>query len=117
MKKYKYIRTKDGRIFDTSEIDIPYLVIENRWLDFNSQGRFEILKQANTIKELCDGFLVEYKNGVHDLYHDFYHLQWHYNAHSEENNDITGRYGCIWVFGKGLIYVAKLNEEGELELL
>lgn len=112
----KYIRTKDGRIFDMNEISVPYLVIENRWLDF-SRGRFEILKQADTIEELCDNFMVEYKNGEHTIFHDFYHLKRHYELYSQEYHHISGRYGCIWVFGKGLIYVAKMNRKGELELI
>lgn len=76
-----------------------------------------IVNQADTIEELCDNFMVEYKNGEHMIFHDFYHLKRHYELYSQEYHHISGRYGCMWVFGKGLIYVAKMNDKGELELL
>lgn len=93
------------------------------WMEINGENlsiggvKYKIIGQADTIEELCDNFMVEYKNGEHMVFHDFYHLKRHYELYSQEYHHISGRYGCIWVFGKGLIYVAKMNEKGELELL
>ena len=71
-------------------------------------------KQADTIEELCDEFvyfdithrthivcsLEEYKRYKQDKY-------W--------TCDLHFWYGAIWVDGKGLIYVAKMNENGDLK--
>lgn len=79
-----------------------------KWLKYNNTS---ILKQANTIEELCDEAVFFDKDNVP-----------HYK--SKEGN--------VWYLGaglftkslrfgiftdKGLIYVAKMNDEGELELL
>lgn len=104
----KYIRTKDGKIFDVSEICVPYQIIES-CIDFNSQGRFEIIKQANTINLLCDRFVVDFENGEEPLAFKNYLDTLKYFGKAKI-------YGAIWT-DKGLIYVAKLNDKGELELL
>ena len=88
--------------------------------DFKLSSKFNTTftkKHADTIEELCDCFLVEYKNGEHMVFKDFYQLKGHYDLYNQKYFHITGRYGCIWVVGKGLIYVAKMNEKGELELI
>ena len=36
---------------------IPYQIV-NDYIDFNRFGRFEIVKQAETIEELCDTFVL-----------------------------------------------------------
>lgn len=65
----------------------------------------DVLKQADTIKELCDEFvMISY--GKHKL---------DIGCHSYGDKKIQ-IYGAIWT-DKGLIYVAKMNEKGELELL
>lgn len=102
----KYIRTKDNIIFNLC----------NGVFSPQTLG-YEVIKESDTIEELCDCFVVEYSNGKHMILHDFYHLQRHYDLYCREYHHIAGRYGCIWVTGKGLIYVAKMNENGELELL
>ena len=93
----KYIRTKDGRI--TNRIDDTYITY--------------IIAQADTIEELCDEFvatdyginkkpmIIIANNGL--------------NTIKEMLND-SSVFGAIWT-DKGLIYVAKMNEKGELELL
>jgi len=106
----KYIRTK-------------YAILEDKMFDspLCAFSRKEIapliIKQADTIEELCDNFLVEYTNGEHMMFHDFYHLKRHHDFYGQDYHHVAGRYGCIWVVGKGLIYVAKMNKEGDLELL
>lgn len=102
----KYIRTKDGRIFECFDDGII--------ADFDTPrptyvADDYILKQADNIEELCDEFVSTY-----DKYHDHWdnlkeclQLCWDGGAKI---------YGAIWT-DKGLIYVAKMNEEGELKLL
>ena len=74
-----------------------------------------IIKQADTIEELCDEF----------VFIDEFFKREHRLAYSLENAlarckyhdvDITTLRGAIWT-DKGLIYVAKMSEKGELELL
>ena len=101
----KYIRTKDGKIFNINEIPVPYQVIES-WLDFNSQGRFEIIKYADTIEELCDEFVCVGRN-------DFPSFETIKILKLYKEYDVRG---AIWT-DKGLIYVAKMNDKGCLELL
>lgn len=123
----KYIRTKDGKIFDVNKICVPYQIIE-RWIDFNSQGRFEIIKQADNIEELCDNFVVIDKkwnqkyvccyigdeNCFLAVEHDGDSSSFSKKELLEEGSyDV---YAAIWT-DKGLIYKAKMNEKGELELL
>lgn len=103
----RYIRTKDAKIFDVNKICVPYQVIES-WVDFNSQGRFEIIKQADTIEELCDEFVA-----VHKTLNKTYCIR---NVPFKKQDENFNIYGAIWT-DKGLIYVAKMNEKGELELL
>lgn len=122
----KYIRTKEGKIFNINEIYIPYQIIGNL-LDFNSQGRFEILKQADTIEELCDewvsiplfdldveiaGLPIHIRKGTH-YYFDIKDIEKIKASVSIKTSEF---YGAIWT-DKGLIYATKMNEKGEFELL
>ena len=104
-----YIRTKDG-IF--------------RAVDLHNDGHYvglwnpevKILAKSETIEELCDEFVL-YDNqlktcGVFDK--KVITFKWIQN-HSTIYNGMT-IYGAIWT-DKGLIYVAKMNEDGELELI
>lgn len=126
----KYIRTKDG----VYEIDI---------LSFNDLGRnrftcwelghmrmfedWEIIKQADTIEELCDEFVLHYNDTIQTSIP----IPWatyerrgdNWQKHKEklisELKKIERKaivYGAIWTYS-GLIYVAKMNEEGKFELL
>ena len=97
----KYIRTKDTLASVEREEDIEL---------FKRVGQ----KVADTIKELCDEFVViGYK--IKDPFifskegisiDDFW-------KHSPSDTIV---YGAIWT-ECGLKYVAKMNEKGELELL
>lgn len=102
----KYIRTKDG-IFE-----LIWNVIEKNGKQFIIEKydgviyEEEAIKQADTIEELCDEFISNYHQPLElksarekiGLYKDFV------------------VYGAVWT-DKGLIYVAKMNDKGELELL
>lgn len=104
----KYIRTKDG-IFENDFVHLTLYGDGKCVMEY--KGRFYEppleLKQADTIKELCDCFVFT------DSLNSFYQIE-------EDENAVSGEdiicYGAIWT-DKGLIYVAKMNEEGEFELL
>lgn len=104
----KYIRTKDG-IYDLDK---------SIWYEFTGRKvrmpyceEYEkqpgLCKTVETIEELCDEFV-----GINDgkpqmLRFVPYACAQYWNG---------GVYGAIWT-DKGLIYVAKMNKKGELELL
>ena len=108
----KYIRTKDGRIIYCIKLikQAKKQVLQNEE-DLGWKRR--VIKQADTIEELCDEKIGTFKDGSKpyiykqtswgDLAKDW--TQYHNNV-----------YGAIWT-DKGLIYVAKMNEKGELELI
>ena len=111
--KPKYIRTKDGQIIDI-----------NRTVRTNN-----ILKKAATIEELCDEFVYVNKvegltDKTHTISFDMPNHQFTEPTVAKKMEYIRKRYKDdldkiklgIWT-DKGLIYVAKMNDEGELELL
>lgn len=121
----KYIRTKDGRIsyLDTEpyEDEVYYVVITNK-------GRMkcyrpdEVIKQANSIEELCDEFVIfnPNLNPKYQKQHFTVKVAWEkfLNADSakyQKEFDID-LYGAVWT-DKGLIYVAKMNNDGVLCLI
>ena len=97
----KYIRTKDGKVKKSKDFTADEL-----WNYENENNN--ILKQADTIEELCDEF-VYFINGMPFVTHKG---EIHYVAKGIP----VVIYGAIWT-DKGLIYVAKMNDKGELELL
>lgn len=106
----RYIRTKDGRIIKIGEqTDLGYekgtFEVHNKAGIVASYEPIEVLKETDTIKELCDEFVM-ISDGKHKL---------DIGCHSYGDEKIQ-IYGAIWT-DKGLIYVAKMNEKGELELL
>lgn len=126
----KYIRTKDENnlIIDMTDMQLPYNLTD-KYIDFNRFGRFDIVRQADTIEELCDVIVCNEKL--------FYPLTSNREGNKfnwEEiiscshnvicNADYKGKaedlyfniYDAIWT-DKGLIYVAKMNDKGEWELL
>ena len=93
----RYIRTEDKIIDRDNSLQIfP-----------NNYG----IKQADTIEELCDEFVIVHKelNGNHTVHR----YNWLGKSEHKAGNEV---YGAIWT-DKGLIYVAKMNDKGELELL
>lgn len=112
-----YVRIEDG-VYENSN---PYFIEDNKlymgWdypSDIEADFLGDIIKQSDTIEELCDNFVIEFSSdGVNQIiYPEF---QW---AKKEFLSNKKGTlYGAIRVAGKGLIYVAKLNEKGELELI
>lgn len=105
----KYVRTKDG-IYEVEKKERAYFEGQP-WLYYCKwHGVVEekdILKQADTIEELCDEFVcLENKMTFHNLE----------TITSSCNLKHLTIYGAIWT-DKGLIYVAKMNEDGELCLI
>ena len=103
----KYIRTKDG-IYEYVDYDneciIPMPIIKYKG-QLTHCDECDIIKQADTIEELCDEFVVE----------DNYDFAIFNNLKLARQTKGTC-YGAIWT-NKGLIYVAKMNDKGELELI
>lgn len=101
----KYIRTKNG-IYEV--IEECFKPMENNIVFIPQEGLVKILKQSNTIEELCDCFIGKVSN------EEYIHLigLWERKNYPA----IKEVYGAIWT-DKGLIYVAKMNDKGDLELL
>ena len=109
----KYIRTKDGIYEVKCETDITY--------ELNTQSmlyrvyKSEVIKQADTIEELCDEFVLGktkcHKPCVAKLPLDFLKEC----VIAKTLYDLVV-YGSIWVNDE-LRKVAKMNDKGELELL
>ena len=108
----KYIRTES----DIYNIDDLYVCEELTGKPYATKKsglciyKDSIIKQADTIEELCDEFVVIDKTWEEPLY-----------IVLDTKDDIetylpSEIYGAIWT-DKGLIYVAKMNDKGELELL
>lgn len=112
----KYIRTKDGRIWENfcgiDEVVVP---------------KEKTLKKSNTVEELCDELVFEWQrssishdNDVWHLYHEISLKEEVENAltdgYRESKEEVKNIYGAIWTEW-GLKYVAKMNDKGELCLL
>ena len=101
-----YIRTKDG-VYEVKVNKYHELVYcKNNQIVLSCN----IIKQSETLEELCDEFVGVDKtceNGHQLLRAIPYKCANFWNG---------GVYGCIWT-SKGLIYVAKMNDKGELELI
>lgn len=72
-------------------------------------------KVADTIEELCDEFVVDWLPTNHK---DIFGIDEYSKKVIESciGNNKTNVYGAIWT-SDGLIYVAKMNEDGKLELI
>ena len=107
-----YIRTESGKIFTDAS-----------WK--KREDYEKIIKESDKLEELCDEFI--YANKEKDikcfcLFHQPI-TTIYYGAKLEDietkkliNDKNIEIYGAIWT-SKGLIYVAKMNDKGELVLL
>lgn len=91
----KYIRTKD---------EIFVLSTKHEHL----ADEYGAINQADTIEELCNEFVLCEDN--------HYCIVSDIEAKEMATTNYGIIYGAIWT-DKGLIYVAKMNDKGELELL
>lgn len=106
----KYIRTKYGiyEVVDTYEVSYVIGYTED---GFEKKVYKEnVIKQADAIDELCDEFVYCYKDDMPILV----------NEEQIKQIILVGKIqdirGAIWT-DKGLIYVAKMNEDGVLCLI
>ena len=80
----------------------------------------EVLKIADTIGELCDEVVIKKPNENPHILYILYGCEsekrFKYVKDRLEHFKECEVYGAIWT-DKGLIYVAKMNDKGELELL
>lgn len=115
----KYIRTKDG-IYEYNnsyiiEDDVLYLVVFNdKYTDYGVNGKYsrgKVISQADTIEELCDEFVFICED--FDKPQLVIPMNFEYCKKTFKHTEI---YGAIWT-DKGLIYVAKMDNEGKLELI
>ena len=117
-----YIRTKNNCIYkvvkendDDFEVDTVNSYCDNLY-DFYIDKK-DVIKQGYTIEESCDFVFVQ------DYYHD-YHLYDLRNKNTDKtyikeswlDGWFIELYYCIKT-DKGLIYVAKMNYKGDLELI
>lgn len=120
----KYIRTKDG-IFKVIKNDCPhYTHVEMKYTPGVMMHESVIEKSADAIKDLCDRFVLVDKNEYdppleQELIGKNYDAMFNeLKFRLSEGSDLAkiSFYGAIWK-DEGLIYVAKMNEKGEFELL
>ena len=113
-----YIRMKNGKIYCFTGTHIVGNTIIG-YVDDNDKRAFDggtyiakekVVAQADTIEELCDEFVCVIPNKEKP-----YLLDKNTNLRLQANY-IGDVFGAIWT-DKGLIYVAKINSKGELELL
>lgn len=141
----KYIRTKDGvyevtdKQYDllcgnlTEEEKDKYKNITSISVGDFKEGTYksifikDIINQSENLEELCDEFVMTHyfpetnytKHEVlkedKDLMIKAVSLKKQHNEDKDLKNEFN-IYGCIWT-DDGLIYVAKMNNEGKLELI
>lgn len=121
----RYIRTKDG----VYEIERYYEPGDYYWVKQDCDqpiGSDEIIKQADTIEELTEFIIHCHKDGELDFYKYDFETDWccyYGDQYYSETLEFfrKGNYdGSIYASiktDKGLIYIAKMNGEGVLELL
>ena len=91
-----YIRTKNG-VYD----EITY-----------EKSIEPIISQSENLEELCDEFIYDYGKDKDRFKNDKLALK----ILKANNNEKVNIYGAIWT-ERGLIYVAKMNDKGELKLI
>ncbi len=108
----KYIRTDDN-IYKISKIlkNGNFLIKGKFHIDKNLANYFKL---ADTIEELCDEFVLVIDDKIHQLILGETTLKDEINI--IKHNKLHKIYGAIWT-SKGLIFVAKMNNKGELELI
>lgn len=106
----KYIRTEGDKIIgydeNSSELDKPTI------LHYPNK----IVKEADAIWKLCNKFVFETLNGM-EIRTSYTECKAYISRYKKVYPSfIKKAYGAIWT-AKGLIYVAKMSEKGEFELL
>ena len=105
-----YIRTKNGRILDFDKL--------NEASKLSIDMAEEPIREADTIEDLCDEFVVfdkEQPNGKLLYYKGFENLKKEFIDFEKDKEKVVV-FGSIWT-DKGLIFVARMNYKGDLELI
>lgn len=114
----KYIRTEHNIFEVVEETDLIYRVKAKsnpNKIYSKSKCQTRIVKYGFDIESVCDEFIfVSDKWVIEHRCH--YNLKNAITLCQKDGLPITEIKGAIWT-DKGLIYVAKLNEKGKLELL
>lgn len=105
-----YIRTKDGVYLVDEERETYFIKLSKNGFE-NYVPRKKVLNQSENLEELCDEF-VYCKNDFYEMYRQLDYT--HYDKEYIKNGGTIK--GAIWT-SKGLIYVAKMNDKGDLELI
>ena len=112
----QYIRTKDG----VYEINRYYEPRDYYWVKQDCEqpiGSDEIIKQADTIEELCDRAIVKEHNVKEPRIYNISKHNFKEAADTWFNlRKVEWVKFAIWT-DKGLTFVAEMNSKGELELL
>ena len=118
-----YIRTKDGRIIDTTKEKEAFLCNQRAWCPKKGYVVYEqdIVAQSGNIEDLCDywdvydllgkEYIIAPNSNDIDCGHSISDMRTMLEKNYIENVKLAIR------TDKGIIYVAKMNEKGELELL
>ena len=120
----RYFRTKDGKIYDTNRY--AYVWTTPKGIGLSVCANYDIFilnslieKQSDKLTCLCDRYVLHHTDVI---FLNKEHTKYRFENEPNNWHDITdteirvGIYGAIWT-DKGLIYKAKLNEKGDLELL
>jgi len=120
-----YIRTKNG-VYKIDEIK-PYFLDEKQKLFINNELKIaanekQVINQSENLEELCDEFVCEWFDKKVNRYRHVY-----CSFKIGQSKELYRRdvplppyvdfeiYAGIWINGKGLTYVAKMNKEGDLD--
>lgn len=114
----KYIMTKDGKAYETvNKSDFGYVVSWPTPAYRMNIYSNEIEKEADKIEELCNALVVAGEYDGKEFHKYFPTESWGFDDLKKRYREYGVRiYGAIWTY-KGLIYIAKMNEKGEFELL
>ena len=104
-----YIRTKDG----IYEVESETFDKQGYYIDeyeYDMILKRQVIKQSDTIEELCDRFVVWLdENNCHFTTTNYLYIY-------QNRDKAKATFGAIWCEW-GLKYVSKMNDKGELELI
>lgn len=95
----RYIRTKDG-IYELQKTKSgeKYLVKTNELIPEWNTEKYEVIRQADTVPELCDAFVIVTKDGEKHTYYSYERYVLAMAACEEEGIEVEA-YGAIWTEG------------------
>ena len=108
-----YIKTKDG----IYKVEGETYHKQGYYIDRYEEDvilKDQVIKQSENLEELCDEFVC-YFECFNRSYYFIYK-----NSYDELKRDVQtiqySAYGAIWT-SKGLIFVARMNDKGDFELI